>query len=678
MSSSLLSIGTQALNANQSALAYTGQNISNVNTEGYSRQRVNFETQAPPILGVTIQDIERITDQFLVAQVWRDQSAMSASEQQAKKVELLDKLMVSESTNLSNAMDDYFAALQRTVDDPLFIGNRQLFLSEAESLTASFKTFDQRLTEQQSMLTSEARSMVNSVNTLSANIAQLNVKIGGLASSAQNYNALNDERDRLIKDLASFVSVDVISSDGGVTQNVMLASGEPLVSSGRAAKLSLQDGNPDPLQAQVVLSRGSTFADVTSLLGEGALGGIFSYRDEILQPARREVGRLALVLVNTMNEQHRKGMDLDGRMGADLFNPVLAGNSYGQQNNKTLGVQTSLTFYDVTELTASEYQVEITGLESFRVTRLSDGRVFDSSKMGDLQTDPVVGSNGSFARDLEGATQTLTVSLEGFTFTLNSSERPQKGDIWLLKPTGEGARQMSLAITNPESLALASPLRVTPADSNSGNAEVVSIEVLDASDTSPLRPGQLDMPVELVFNALTEDANGNPLQTFSVFDMTDPDNPVLLTDMENLVYTAGDPIVFYETGNPLYQITLANQPRAGDRFSVEFNEDGYSDNNNALALAALQRKATANGYSYQDAYAQLLSRVGTQANTVQISYQSNLSVLTASEDALESVRGVNLDEEAARLIQYQQAYTASTRLITAYQDLFDSLIAAVR
>jgi len=676
--SSLLSIGVQALTANQSALANTGQNIANVNTEGYSRQRVNFETPEPPLLGVAIQDVQRITDQFLVQQVWRDQSALSSSEQQAKKVDLLDKLMVSESTNLSTGMDSYFAALQRAVDDPLFIANRQLFLAEAESLVAKFQNFDQRLVDQQTAITTEARSMVSAVNNIASNIAQLNVKISSLASSGQNFNPLMDERDRLIKDLSSFISVDVLSSNGGITTNVALANGEPLVSSGRAASFSVRDGSPDPLQVEIVLSRGTTDADVTELLGTGALGGLFSYRDDVLQPARNEVGRLAMVFADSMNEQHRKGMDLSGLMGADLFNEVRQGQVYAEVTNKTQGVSTSLTFYNVSELTGSDYEVEINGLDSFRVKRISDGRIFESNNMGDLAVNPEVSSFGSFSRDTSANTNTLTLSIDGLTFTLKSADLPKPGDRFLLQPTKDGARSMSLAITNPESLALASPLRITAASSNDGNAEVISVEVIDAADQSPLRPGQLNQPIDIVFNALTLDQDGNSIQTFSVYDISIADNPVLLEGMENLNYVAGEPIVISSAQNELYQITLANQPKAGDRFTVEYNTDGYSDNSNALALANLQRTETARGYSYQDAYGQLLAKVGTQANGIQVSYMANQSVLNASQDALESIRGVNLDEEATKLIQYQQAYTASTRLITAYQDLFDSLIAAVR
>ncbi|NVK01221.1 MAG: flagellar hook-associated protein FlgK [Oceanospirillaceae bacterium] len=677
MSSSLLSIGTQALNANSSALAYTGQNISNVNTEGYSRQRVDFATQEPPILGVTIQDVQRITDQFLEEQVRRDQSALSSTEQQSRKIELLDKLMISETTNLSAAMDSYFAAMQRTVDDPLFIANRQLFLAEANSLVSKFQNFDSRLEDQLATLSGESRSIVSSINAITSSLANLNVKIGSLASSGQNYNTLLDERTQLMKDLARYVSVGVVSSDGGITQTVVLASGEPLVSSGTAAKLTVADGNPNPSQIQVQLVRGTKATDVTSLLGEGELGGLFSYRDEILQPTRNEIGRLAMVFTETMNEQHRKGVDLDGLMGQDLFSAVMEGQFYAKRTNQTLTrPESELSYYDVSQLTASDYELEITGLNTFRIKRLSDGAIFDSNKMDLRDSESTVRSGvpEQGAVYPQASSNTFTVSLDGFTFKLVSADTPQKGDLFLLQPTVTGARNIALEVTNPASLALASPLRVTPAQANDGNVELELIEILDGGGSSSLRPGQLDRPIEIVFNAPIDGE-----YTFSVFDIRDPANPELIAEMENLTYTSGEPITFTDLdGNDLYQITLRNLPKAGDRFLVEFNVDGVSDNSNALSMANLQSAEAIDGFNYQNAYGQLLAKVGTQANVIKVSFMANQSILSSSEDALESVRGVNLDEEAARLIQYQQAYTASTRLITAYQDIFDSLISAVR
>ena len=677
MSSGLLSIGTQALNANSSALAYTGQNISNVNTDGYSRQRINFATQEPPILGVKIQDIQRITDQFLVEQVWRDQSALSSSEQQAKKIELLDKLMVSDTTNLSAAMDNYFTSLQGAVDDPLFIANRQLMLAEASALVSTFQNFDSRLEEQLTALTTEARSISSSINSITTNLAALNVRIGSLASSGQNYNSLLDERDQLINDLSRYVSVDVLSSDGGITKTVVLSNGEPLVSSGQAARLAIADGNPDPSQIQVQLFRGTSGSDITDLLGQGELGGLFTYRDEILQPARNEIGRIALVFTETMNEQHRKGIDLNGLMGQDLFTPIKEGLYSAKTTNQTTTLSTTrLSYYDVSELTASDYELEITGLDTFRIKRLSDGVIFDSTDMSarnsasDVPTD--VPSQGSVF--IDSNSNTLSVALDGFVFKLDSAGTPKKGDLFLLQPTINGSRNIDLAVTNPASLALASPLRVTPADSNDGNAELQMIEILNGGTTSALRPGQLDQPVEIVFNSPIDG-----VYTYNIYDMSDSANPLLIDGLENLTYTSGEPIVFTDSvGQELYQITLRNLPKAGDRFLIEFNTDGVSDNSNVLAMANLQNVETVKGFSYQNAYGQLLAKVGTQANVVKVSLMANQSVLASSESALESVRGVNLDEEAAKLIQYQQAYTASTRLITAYQDIYDSLISAVR
>ena len=655
--SSLLSIGTQALTANQSALSYTGQNIANVNTEGYSRQRVNFETQDPPILGVAIQGLQRITDEYLVKQVWKDTSALSSSEQQAQKIELLDKLMVSDSTSLTSSFDKFFTALQRSVDDPLFIANRQLFLAEAQSLTDNFRNFDSRLREQLGGLTTEIRSMSTDINSLTASIASLNTKIASLAAGRQNYNTLIDERDQLIKQLSSYLSIDTISPDGGITTNLNLANGEPLVVAGRASQLSVREGRFDPSQTEVYLTRGALEVDITPHLGEGALGGIATYRDQVLMPTLAEVGRIALAFTSTMNAQHRQGMDLYGDLGGDLFNATRTGEVFVSSENKRPVNSASLFITDTGALQASNYSFRMTGLESFEVIRQSDGKVFSSDSLPPEDIQIIEGVAG----------KKLSVEVEGFRFELSAASLPAIGDEFLFKPTSTGARNMSVAISNPKLLALASPIRVVPAETNEGNAFVADIQVTDSRDTSPLRAGAID-PLELRFNA-----DG----TYSVFDVSDPASPVVFSlagyDYSSMTYSAGQAITFGS-----FSVTLQNEPKAGDVFSINYNDKGYSDNRNAIKLAALQSAETIDGFSYQDIYGQLLAQVGTQANSARIAYMADQSVLSASENALQSVAGVNLDEEATRLIQYQQAYTASTRLITTYQTIFDSLLSAVR
>jgi flagellar hook-associated protein 1 FlgK len=245
------------------------------------------------------------------------------------------------------------------------------------------------------------------------------------------------------------------------------------------------------------------------------------------------------------------------------------------------------------------------------------------------------------------------------------------GDSYLIQPTRSGGRLMGTEITNPRLLALASPLRVEPASTNTGNAELANISLTSSLPTSNLRTGNAELPLEIVFNA--PDADGNI--TYSVYSNVASGMPEIYESMENLVYVEGEPIVIARDD---YELTFNNQPNPGDRFTIEFNTDGYSDNSNALAMSDLQSQTLVNGFSYQDTYGQLLAKVGTQASSANISFASSKSVLTASENALQSVAGVNLDEEAANLVKYQQAYSAAAQLISTYQSIFDSLIGAVR
>lgn len=670
--SGLLSIGTQALSSNQTALSYTGQNIANVNTEGYSRQRVNFGTQDPPILGVQINDIQRITNEYLVRQVWSDQSAYAASEQKSGKIALLDQLMLSDSTSLSNSMDEFFTAMQSTVDDPLFIANRQLFLAEAQSMVDAFSDFDQRLRDQQKSINTEVGSLITGVNSVVENIAALNVKINLLSSTGQNYNSLIDERDQLIKELSGYMNVNVNSSDGGTTVTVTLGNGEPLVLAGRAARLSVRDGSPDPTQIEVYLSRGESNIEITEQLGEGSLGGVFEYRDQVLQPTIKEIGRLAIVFSQTLNEQHTKGMDLNGDMGQNLFTSQTTGIVTGADTNRRSGVSAQLSFYDVSSLQASDYSFEMTGSNSFRVTRLSDGSIFSSRDMQEVESLDQLGVDQTFQFEEtigSPSSKTVRLSMDGFTLVLSGTELPQSGDRFLLQPTQDGARKIDLAINNPRMLALASPLRVTPATTNTGNLEVDSIKVTDATAGSPLRLGTQTLPLQIKFNS-----DG----TYTVLDLSDESNPIVYENplgepMENLTYREGQSI---DLGS--FSVTLVNQAKPSDRLTIAFNTDGFSDNRNALAMSELQQARTVDGFTYQDAYGQLLAKVGTQANTASTTFSANSAVLISSESALQSIAGVNLDEEATKLVQYQTAYIASTRLISTYQTIFDSLFQAVR
>lgn len=667
MSSSILNIGVQALNANQTALSYVGQNIANVNTDGYSRQTVLMGTQQPPILGVEVKDIRRMTDQFLISQVWADTSVFKSNEAFSQKISQLDSMLVSDSTSLSSSMDSYFASMQQVVDDPLFIANRELFLAEASSLAKSFNDFDSKLRGQADLVNTEIRSMTDTVNSITENIAALNVQISTMHASGQSTNELQDKRDLLVKDLSGYVTTNVISQDG-VTYNVMIGSGQPLVVGNTSARLDVRNSDADPTQLAIYMTNGSgVSAQVTDQLGNGAIGGMVQYRDNVLQPTLNEVGRLAIVFSETMNEQHRKGMDLNGDMGENLFQPLQRGEVTANAKNENLNTSAHVGFYDVQALTGSDYTFEVTGIDSFRITRLSDGQRFDSSNLTEVTGANELDQSAVFYED--SASGSVSVSLDGMTFTLKGEAGI--GDSYLIQPTRTGGQLMDTKINNPRMLALASPLRVEPSTTNTGNAELTNISITSTNPSASLRTGDAELPLEIVFNA--PDADGNI--TYTVYKNTGSGTPEVYEGMENQLYTEGEPVVIERDD---YELTFDNQPNPGDRFTIEFNTDGYSDNSNALAMSDLQNQKLVDGFSYQDTYGQLLAKVGTQASNANISYASSRSVLTASENSLQSVAGVNLDEEAANLVKYQQAYSAAAQLISAYQTIFDSLIGAVR
>jgi flagellar hook-associated protein 1 FlgK len=177
-------------------------------------------------------------------------------------------------------------------------------------------------------------------------------------------------------------------------------------------------------------------------------------------------------------------------------------------------------------------------------------------------------------------------------------------------------------------------------------------------------------PVEIVFNS------GTPT-TFTVFDITDPAAPVPLEitgqgPLVDQLYTAGQAIVLDG-----YEVTINNQPQAGDRFTFEYNTRGVSDNRNALMLSNLQLEDVLEGGSYQDIYGSLIERVGTKTSVSVINRNASEAVLTSTQESKASLVGVNLDEEAAKLIQFQQAYQASAQLISTSQTLFDTLLNSV-
>ncbi len=671
----LFNIGVSGLVAHQTAIKTTGHNITNANVDGYSRQEAVLSTRPPQFTGagfegsgVVTSDIRRISDQFLTNQLQADTASFADKNAFVDQLSQLDSLLADEQAGLSTGLQNFFSALQAGSDDPASVAARQLVLSEAENLASRFNTLHARVDNQRVNINNQLTAGVEQVNRLANSIAELNSKISALPGSGEGKrpNDLLDQRDALVKDLAQLVSVKTTTQDGK-TVNVFIGNGQSLVQGGRATSLQTVASNTVP--GQLELAYGDTV--ISSNINGGTIGGLMAASREVVQPALNTLGQIALGVAQSMNQQQSLGLDLDGRSGANVFFDlnatltqrarVIADANNAEQGNTAIGVAIT----DTGKLSTEDYVLSFNGPTSsdFILTRSSDSSVVTS---------------GSVSATLPAEVATG----EGFSLNFDSNNF-QVGDRFLLQPTRNAASDFNVAMQRPEELAFAQPIRTEAALGNIGSGSVSPGEVLaaTAADGSPLASlattGQLSPPLIVRFTSETQ---------FDVLDNSDPANPVdLVPAQRNLTYIAGtDGAVFpTDPADPGYlgfQVSISGLPAAGDEFSIDFNGGGQGDNRNALAMLNLQTEGNLgnDNKSFSQTYGQLLAGVGAKTHQAQIDKDANEALVNQSQAARDAVSGVNLDEEAARLIQYEQAYNASAQVISVARSLFDTILSAVR
>lgn len=550
MSIGLLNTALSGLAAFQRSLETTSNNISNVDTEGYSRQRAELATRPEQFLGgnfigtgVYVANIARSYDQFITGQVRSSNAAFGEVDTYHALATQIDNIVANESTSLAPAMKSFFDAVQEVADDPSAIPPRQVMLSEAEALTQSFNTMNGRFEQIREQMNVDMGNMVNDLNSYAKEIAQLNVKIvedAGRASGMQQPNELMDQRDNLLSKIAKLIDVSVVNQkDGSI--NVFIGQGQSLVLSDYASTLSIQGAATDPTHKDILLDG----QNIANQLSGGSLYGSLRFRDEVLDPAQRQIGLLAAGLTLELNKVHTAGFDLAGAAGSAFFAlgtpeiPVTANVT----NPSATATATFVVPASAANLKASDYQLTVTAVgppAGYTLTRLSDNTA-------------------------------ITAPADGFDVALSGTLTV--GDSFLIRPVYNAAKDVKLAITDPKQIAVAQ-------------------------------------------------AN----------------NP-------------GPPV----SGLP-------------------------GDNRNALALAGLENAALmfSGTTRLSDAYGQMVAKVGTQTRSAEVSRSAQDTLLKQATSSWEAVAGVNLDEEAANLIKFQQSYQAAAQAISVANSLFDSLIGAVR
>jgi flagellar hook-associated protein 1 FlgK len=665
----LLNIGISGLSVTQTALATTGNNITNANTPGYSRQRVNFEPQPSQYVGVgyigsgvKVASVTRIVDQLLIGQLRSDTATFHELDTTASQLNKLDSLLADQTTGLSPTVQALFANLQQASQDPTSIPVRQVVLGNAGSVAQRFNALYQQLMTQQQSVNTDIRNTADQITNLASNIAKLNQNIVAQSGvTGASPNSLLDQREELLRQMSELVGVKVVTvADGSV--NVFMGSGQPLVIGATSSTMTSAPSASDPTKQAVSLGVGNTTTDVTQFISGGKLGGLVSFQNGTLAPAFNSLGRLAISMADAFNQQQARGVDLNGNTGKNLFTDINTASAQTlrviQDPNNT-GTEVPQMFIDnPSALTTSDYRIDFSSATAYSITRLSDSTVVNSGTLAVGQTTiPAPGS------------------IDGFHLSFTAAQNFAAGDSFSLQPTRLGASAIDVALQKPEELAFSQPIRASAAISNTGGGTVTSgVMVPEYGAATP--GASFNVATPLTRPLLVQYTSAT---TYQILDNTNPAAPVAFAPPLGGTITPGQNNIVQindATGNPVYQITLAGNPASGDKFTVAINAGGTSDNRNALALAGLNLTDTIGTQTFQESYDQLVSAIGSATQSAQNNASAADTLLTQSQSNRDSVSAVNLDEEAANLIRFQQNYQASAQIINTARTLFQTLLAA--
>lgn len=650
----LINIGLSGLSAATEGMQTVSNNTSNVNTPGYDVESLNQValpgSGGPPGnvgTGANVTSIARGFDQFIFNQLVQATSANQAAQTiqtNASSLASIFPIGSGGAGGLGQALDTFFAAASDVSQDPTSQPNRQTFLSDAQSLTSTFNSIGAELTSALATENGEIGGAVGQINTLTQQIASLNQSImAQTGAGALPSNDLLDQRDALVQQLGQDIGLTVVQGNNNAV-DLYTNSGAALVTD--ANSFSLQTTSGGYGDGNITITYQPTGQDLTNSISGGTLGGLLSFRTQITN-AQDTVGAVAVSLSQAVNAQQSLGLDLNGNLGQALFS-VGAPVVYASQSNTGSGT-----------LTASISNTNNFVPGDFIITKTASG--FSATNMATGQN-TMLGSGSSFSFD------GMTVAVSGTV---------QVGDSFKLEPTASAAQGLSLVQTDPNAVAAASPYVATAGvlgsggsilDRNGGNVQ--------ATAGSPTTSGSLPSGTVIVPSSYFGQDLSIAFTSSASFNVVSSAGSVIASG--SFSGTSGAEIAIAYPSPPAAAGSVATvslspgTPATGDSFAL--TPGGIGSNGNIVALAGLETQNLLSGQTLGNTYANLVTAIGNRGQEAKVAAQASQAVLTRAQTTQQSVSGVNLDEEAANLVSYQQAYQASAEVIASAQTMFQTLI----
>lgn len=667
-----MNVGVSALIANQQALTTTGHNIANVNSAAYSRQTIATKALVGQNMGtgyvgkgVQVATIMRNYNELLGKQSNAANAASAADSIRYQSLMQMQDVYSGGDSSLGAAINSMMNAFADVEAAPADGTARNVVLTRMSELTARFRSASATLQELDYSTNQQITNNVTLVNNLAGQVASLNTQIARSLASGHQPNDLLDARDQLIREINQYVQTTQVDADNGAI-NLFVGGSQALVLGSSTGQLSVAETAEYPGSGKLSLyfsqPNGERVELTANMVGGGEIAGLLKFNNDDLVTGRNLLGRLALTIGTELNNQNKLGLTLSGDFGTDLFK--LTTTTTGWSNiagydagNAAQRAQAAVS--DSHALVAADYRIQFDGAGGAQLIRLSDG------KLTNLAVDPVTGD--------------INETVDGLQFTVPGavSNAAQKGQSILFQPFSKAADEIQPLVHNAADLAVSNAVTADITSSNQGTLQLSSLRTQDTAGIPAT-----GNPVVLHFNAdgtisYANQADIDAAATPPGFDWT---------TAAKVQDGAGD--MQYESGKPIqvngWSITLTGTPGANGTDTVTVGNakdlgDGYKLNaGNASAFLAL-RDATIfdNGTSLSDGFSSAMAVIGTRTQSAKYAAELSETVANNLDADRTAVSGVNLDEEAARLLQYQQAYQASAKIISTAQSLFDSVLSAV-
>ena len=478
---SVLNTAKLGLLSQQLAIEVTGQNIANVQTEGYSRQEVKFEATTPRSFslgqlgtGVRVAGIERSHDEFLFSQILGEGDTLGRFQVRKDVFEQLE-ILLSENNgqSLNQTLSSFFAGVQDLSSNPTGLPERSSLLAEAENLASVFNNLGESLFKIQQNLDATISVEVPKINSLTEDIAALNKSIHANEPTTFNANDLRDKRDQKVKELSGLIDLNFVDElDGQIS--ITLNDGTPLVLQSTAFTLDTSiNGNNKSFLDILVLDAAGNSTNITSSITGGTLKGYLDMRDTEVEGLRDKLDRLAAGFVQEFNNIHQQGFGIDGSTGNNFFSALTT--TVLTNTNNTGSATLTATNGDPSEISIDKYEITITGSNSFSLTNLTTGA-----------------SSGTFTFT-SGSTFNLA---NGFAVTISGT--PASGDKFKLSVSESAARDFSVA------------------SGVSSNANKIAAGLNSSTDGANALE-LVALQSKLVFDSITLDSSGSGTFTFDEF-----------------------------------------------------------------------------------------------------------------------------------------------------------------